>query len=281
MVALWLMRPPQSDPYVSCSVSVRVGTLEEYLRKVNTDPKQVRISIYHVVAAAIARVYRDFPAARSSVVAGRIWRHDHVGVLMPVSLLESETTRTGEVGMMFLERAEQLSLRALAEQTRQSVASEKSGVSSHPFVRALLPIVERVPAALVHRMLDALAFAVGLPLVGPALHRRLPVTVFVTNPGSHFRAPEGMLVQGGAFSPPTGLVAVGSLLGMSAIQDMAIVEKDRIIARAMLPLVYAWDHRLFDGVMASQVLLRLSEILQDPESEFGPTAEAQGAPITP
>ena len=164
MVALWLIRPPQSDPDVSCSVSGRVGTLEEYLRKVNTDPKQVRISIYHVVAAAIARVYRDFPAARSSVVAGRIWRHDHVGVLMPVSLLESETTRTGEVGMMFLERAEQLSLRALAEQTPERRFEVGS---SHPFVRALLPIVERVPAALVHRMLDALAFAVGLPLVGP------------------------------------------------------------------------------------------------------------------
>ena len=39
--------------------------------------------------------------------------------------------------------------------------------------------------------------------------------------------------------------------------------------RPMLPLVFIFDHRLFDGVMCTRILSRLGEILQAPQEYFG------------
>ncbi len=45
--------------------------------------------------------------------------------------------------------------------------------------------------------------------------------------------------------------------------------------RRMLPLLYVFDHRLFDGVLAGKILTRVFDVLQDPAAHFGPEGRAQ------
>ena len=54
------------------------------------------------------------------------------------------------------------------------------------------------------------------------------------------------------------------------VQDEVIPVDGRPEVRPVLPVILVFDHRLFDGVMASRLLTRFASMLQDPASVFGP-----------
>ena len=71
--------------------------------------------------------------------------------------------------------------------------------------------------------------------------------------------------------PPTRLIPLGSVFGISAIQDEVFVVDGAPKVSPGLPVLFIFDHRLFDGVMCSRIVRRLVELLQDPASAFGPS----------
>ncbi len=96
------------------------------------------------------------------------------------------------------------------------------------------------------------------------------------------KAREGKLalseLQGGTFTLTNGGV-FGSLLstpilntpqvgilGMHAIQKRPVVRNDEIVIRPMMYLALSYDHRIVDGREAVQFLVRIKELIEDPES---------------
>ncbi len=57
---------------------------------------------------------------------------------------------------------------------------------------------------------------------------------------------------------------------MFPLQDEVVPVDGKPEVRTMLPMLYVFDHRLFDGVLAGKILTRLFEVLQSPEAHFGP-----------
>jgi len=55
------------------------------------------------------------------------------------------------------------------------------------------------------------------------------------------------------------------ILGMHKIQKRPIVENDQIIAANMMYLALTYDHRIVDGREAVTFLVRLKDMLEDPQ----------------
>ncbi|NTW03953.1 MAG: dihydrolipoyllysine-residue succinyltransferase, partial [Oscillochloris sp.] len=96
------------------------------------------------------------------------------------------------------------------------------------------------------------------------------------------KAREGTLslaeLQGGTFTITNGGV-YGSLmstpilnapqvgiLGMHKIEERPIVVSGQIVIRPMMYLAFSYDHRLIDGNTAVRFLVRIKELIEDPEA---------------
>ena len=60
-------------------------------------------------------------------------------------------------------------------------------------------------------------------------------------------------------SPETAILAVGRL------QEKAIVQDSKIVARTMLPLALSFDHRVIDGALAGRFLSRFRALVEQPQ----------------
>jgi 2-oxoglutarate dehydrogenase E2 component (dihydrolipoamide succinyltransferase) len=96
------------------------------------------------------------------------------------------------------------------------------------------------------------------------------------------RARNGQLtlneLQGGTFTITNGGI-FGSLLstpilnapqvgilGMHKIQERPVVVNGEIMVRPMMYLALSYDHRIVDGAEAVTFLVRIKELLEDPET---------------
>lgn len=227
-----------------------------------------RVSLNHLVAAAIARTLRDYPKANGRVIGRDIVLADRVGIAMPVNLM-GHADGESELSMTLVSDVDRLSLRQLAEVARTRVAAERAGRPTDPVVRTLLSLAQHAPGPLFHGALTAFDRALQTPPIGRAFYRKVGVTTGLSNAGAAFSPKAGLLFRGATVSPPQRLFQVGTFWGVSAVQD-EVVPVDGVVAiRPMLPMIMLFDHRLIDGVMAGRVATRFGEILTHPSAYFG------------
>jgi 2-oxoglutarate dehydrogenase E2 component (dihydrolipoamide succinyltransferase) len=96
------------------------------------------------------------------------------------------------------------------------------------------------------------------------------------------KAREGKLtlseIQGGTFTITNGGI-YGSLnstpilnvpqvgiLGMHAIQDRPVAKDGEVVIRPMMNLAVSYDHRVIDGATAVQYLVKIKQMIEDPET---------------
>lgn len=265
---LWLFSEPAS-PYVSTNVVVDYAAASAYLSELNAAGEEPRVTVMHLFTAAVSRVLREFPAANGRVVGKRIELFDSVDIASPVDLLDHDDAGSMELGLVLLHGVDRLSLREIAAKTRKVVGAERSGRPTHPIVRLGLPIAERLPGPVFDLFLDLAGHLAQSRLAAPLVDRFFRVSTIISNPGAAFRDLRGGRVLGGAMVPPTRPFALGSVFGLSAIQPEVFVVDGEVAVRPGLPILFIFDHRLFDGVMCSRIFRRLIEILQDPAAHFG------------
>jgi 2-oxoglutarate dehydrogenase E2 component (dihydrolipoamide succinyltransferase) len=81
-------------------------------------------------------------------------------------------------------------------------------------------------------------------------------TFTITNGGVY-----GSLMSTPILNPPQ----VG-ILGMHRIEDRPIALKGEVVIRPMMYIALSYDHRIVDGREAVQFLVRLKELVEDPET---------------
>ena len=267
---LWWMA---ETPYVTASISIDFSTALAYLERLNRS--QPRVSIQHLFSAAVARAYTEHPVANQRIVGGRIYQAPNVGIAMPVDLLGRKGEQIkGEVTMMALRKVETLSLRRIAELTRRQVGAEREGKSTDPLVDTMWKLAQGTPGPLQRLTWRSVGRMAHVGLLRRFVWKQAPITTAVTNPGSTYEGSVKVLFRGASIQPPSKFLHIGSLWGLSGIQQEAVVMDDGSIeARPMLPITFTWDHRLFDGVMASRVIRALVVALENPEDSFGVDGE--------
>lgn len=265
--ALWLFSEPAS-PYVSTNVVIDFAAARAYLEQINTGKATPRVTVQHLFTAAVAQVLREFPQANGRVVGRRIERFETVDVAAPVNLLDHEESGV-ELGMVLLHAVDRMSLREIARQTSKHVAQERSGRPSHPFVRLGLPVAEHLPGPIFDLLMNVGAALARTRLASPLVRRFLGVSTVISNPGAAFRDVQGGKFIGASMNPPTRMLQLASVFGISAIQSEVFVIDGEPAVRPGLPVLFIFDHRLFDGVFCGRMLRRLIEILQEPTLHFG------------
>jgi 2-oxoglutarate dehydrogenase E2 component (dihydrolipoamide succinyltransferase) len=78
------------------------------------------------------------------------------------------------------------------------------------------------------------------------------------------------ITNGGIFgslvSTPILTVPQVAILGMHKIQERPVVVDGEIVVRPMMYLALSYDHRVIDGAEAVSFLVRIKELIEDPES---------------
>lgn len=274
-VLLWWFDEP-AVAHVSLNFAVDVGPARAYLERLAAQ-EGPRVSLQHLLVAAIGRVLQEFPLANAQIRGRRILRREQVGVAMPVNLLGHPGEARRELGLALVEDAGRQSLREIAAQTAGKVRRERQGESTQGLVAFMVRLAEGLPAPLFFRGLDGFDRLRRAPLLGEVLFRAVPATTLLSNAGAPFQAVPGLLFRGAALSPPPRLVHAGTVWGCSTVQDEAIVVDGRVEVRPMLPLLLLFDHRLIDGVMAGRLALRFAELLREPARAFGEDGRATAA----
>ncbi len=263
---MWWFHWP-GNPYVSVTAAVDFTGGRAYLEQVNAEGRS-KVSINHLVVAVAARVMHEFPEANAWLVGNKIRRQPHVGVAMPVNL-EGHEAAGQQTSLAVVKDADTLTLRQIAEAGRKEVSAERRGEITNPLIRSVSGIVDHLPYSFLARGLDLLDLAARHPLVSMALHRQLGFTTVVTNAGAPFGRMEGALFRSGAFEIPQRLFHVGTVWGLSAIQDEVLAINGKPEVRPTLPVVFVFDHRLFDGVKGGKILIRFMKLMQDPATVLG------------
>ena len=70
----------------------------------------------------------------------------------------------------------------------------------------------------------------------------------------------GSLLSTPILNPPQ----VG-ILGLHKIEDRPIALKGQVVIRPMMYVALSYDHRIVDGLEAVQFLVRVKELIEDPE----------------
>lgn len=72
-------------------------------------------------------------------------------------------------------------------------------------------------------------------------------------------------VFGSLMSTPIINIPQSAILGMHKIEERAVVVKGQIVARPMMYLALSYDHRIIDGKESVGFLVRVKELLENPE----------------
>jgi len=70
----------------------------------------------------------------------------------------------------------------------------------------------------------------------------------------------GSLLSTPILNPPQS-----AILGMHSIKKRPVVVDDQIVIRPMMYLALSYDHRIIDGKEAVSFLVRVKELIEDPE----------------
>lgn len=269
----WWFGSPAS-PSVNANAVVDVTAALAYVGELKAAGRS--ITLHHLVAGAIGRALLRHPIANARFFGGRLEMVPDVGVAMPVNLLGHAEGQRRELGLVVVEGAGTASLVEIAERTRGRVESERRGQTENGFIRALLRTAERTPGWAVPPVLEAVSRVLETRGGARAAFRAAPITTAITNPGASFGAVEGAWFRGASVQIPQRLVHITTLWGVSAVQQEVVPVAGRPEVRPVLPVLLVFDHRVFDGVMASRLLLSLAEIFADPAAEFGPDGARRG-----
>lgn len=276
---LWWFAAPDS-PWVSANVVIDFSAAQQYLARLREQPGE-RVSVQHLLSGAVGRTLAGFPDANARIIGGKIVYNDSVGVVAPVNLIGHEGGSKGEVSFAVTQDVHRCSLREIATQTRKTVRAERAGTLTSPVSRMVHRMVESAPQAVAARGLDLMAKAMEKRPFAERIYAMTPATTGLTNPGAAIPGQDGLLFRGGALNLPNKLVHVGTIWGITPVQDEVIPIDGVPTVRPMLPVLFVFDHRLIDGVRASQVVSRFYEVLQDPQAIFGDDGLQEGPPVKP
>ena len=250
------------DPTIIWGTSIQTEALTQFVADQKRETGAF-ISTAHVLIRAVVEAMHRHPAVNRRVVGRRVYPYDGIHITMP--MLE---TRSGEVNVIYLRHAEQMSLveisrylmgkaRDVAVRAASEANIKKKG--SHAENRRYRWL-KWFRSQWVYRMAN-----IGFFLTN---RFRLPTTTLEEINGSgafvnHLGFPTAPpMISYKPSSLPTNSYGVSVTLGPAEVRP--VVEGDEIVIRSVAPLFVRLDHRLVNGYQAGEFVGTLRTTLQNP-----------------
>ncbi len=245
-VATWR---PSKDGRIYARMAIDATPLLEYVEQARARTGE-RVTVTHVVGAALGRAIRDVPEVRARVVLGRIVDFKTCDIGFAVDIDGGD-----DLAPSCVRSADEKSPADIARELTPVLAGLRSGTDAG--FRRTSTIASHLPG---WTLRPGLAFA-GLLFSGFGFNafgqRGFPL-------GAAFVSNVGTLGLDEAFLAPLAFARVPVYLAVGAVRDAALVVDGAVVVRPQIVLVATADHRLVDGAHAAKPARLVRGYLADP-----------------
>ncbi len=212
----------------------------------------VRVTLTHLVGAALGRALRAVPEARSRVVFGRIVSSDDCTVAFAVDI-----ERGTDLGPVRVQDADRLSSAEIAQQLESASRALRADRDHHH--RRTGSLVGVAPWWAMRPVMGTASLLVG-GLGAPAFGQpgRPLGTAFVSNVGT--------VGLDEAYLAPVPFARTSVYLAVGAVRDRPVALDGQVLVRPTSVLVATADHRVLDGTHAGRLQQVVVEHLRRPET---------------
>lgn len=209
-----------------------------------------RVTLTHLVGAALGRAMRAVPEARARVVLGRLRPIEEVCVSFAVDIGDGR-----DLAPVRVPDADRLTTVEVARAVEAGAAALRAG-QDRPFRRSS-SILRAVPVWAMRPVVDVASLVTGGLGRGLLGQPGRPLgTAFVSNVGT--------LGLEEAYLAPVPFARVPVYLAVGAVRERPVVVDGAVVARPTCVLVATADHRVVDGAHAGMLQREVLAHLADP-----------------
>lgn len=260
MIAIGTWRTTK-DPTVYGSIELEMDETLRYMEAFRAATGK-RVSVTHLMAAAVGKVLEAMPDANAVLRFNRIYLRKEVSVFFQVAMQDPETGQVDLSGLTIRD-ANRKSVEEIVDEFDRVAAKVRAGKDEEK--EETRKTFKRLPGWLVGPVLDTISFlcyTLNLDLSWAGIPKDPFGSAMVTNVGS--LGLEEAYVPLVPYSKVPLLVAVGSLKRVPVVRA-----GDRIEAATVVKLYATFDHRILDGAHAAKMAATLKRVFADPWTHFG------------
>jgi pyruvate/2-oxoglutarate dehydrogenase complex dihydrolipoamide acyltransferase (E2) component len=239
------------DPTIYGSLDIDATCALAFIQRWRAE-HATKLTVTHVVAAAVARAIAQHPEVNAKVhYWGKLEQRDTVDVFVQVAT-------DGDLAGARIDRADEKSLAELADELGRQAASIRAGRDeTYQKSRSMFA---RMPWWAVRPTLAA------ADLVTNELHLNLPQYGMPRDPfGSAMITNVGMFGIDTAFAPFTPIARCPMLILVTEVRERPWVVDGAVVPRPILRLCATFDHRVIDGIHAGKLSAAVRDLLENPE----------------
>ncbi len=210
----------------------------------------VRVTLTHLVGAALGRALRAVPEARYRIVLGRLVPVEDCTVAFAVDIENGQ-----DLGPVRVEHADRLTTAEIAARVEASAGSLRGDEDRHH--RRTGSLVRIAPWWVMRPVMSTASLLVG-GLGVPAFGQpgRPLGTGFVSNVGT--------LGLDEAYLAPAPFARTPVYLAVGAVRERPVAVDGQVVVRPTTVLVATADHRIIDGAHAGRLQQIVVDLLTDP-----------------
>lgn len=248
-----------NDPTIYGMLSVDATAANEFLTKLSGSK---HVTMTHLVTKAIADTLARHPECNGYIRRGRVYLRERIDVFVLVAIApDGVSDGAADLTGVKIEDADRKTVIAIADEITAHVQDIRAGndksLASTKGLLSALPIWIARPAL---RFATFAQYELNWDLSPFGIPRDTFGAAFVTSVGT--------LGLGFAFPPIVPFTRLSVNVAAGAVQDQAVVDQGRIVAKPILPITATFDHRVIDGYQAAKLGQTFKRILEDPASHF-------------
>lgn len=232
-------------------LTIHAEALLRYVQQVRDETGE-KVTITHVVGAAVGRAMAAAPGLNGRILLGRFIPHKTVDVAYLVAL-----DGGSNLGKVKIDHMDTKTPSDVAVHLRELASKLRDG-TDEAFKKSMGPI-KLLPTWIIRPLLYItgwLASSLGASVPALGVERYPFGSCIITSVGM-FGLDEG-------WAPPTPFARVPVYVLVGAIKDDAVVRDGKIVPGQTLSLCATIDHRFLDGFQGGMLARTVRELLEDP-----------------
>jgi len=247
------------DPSIYGSMEVRMEEVERYIDAFRKKHGK-KLTITHVVTAAVAKAISAVPEANGVLRFNKIYLRDSIDIGV---LVLTDDPKTGEIDLSsaVVRQADKISLVQQLEQLSNQISAIRSGEDKA--MKKSKQTVGFIPFMLMNLFLNTVSFlmyTLNLNLSWAGMPRDPFGGAIVTSIGS--------LGLDTAYVPLVPYSRVPVFIAPGAVKDAAVVEDGQVVSGRVMGIHATFDHRLIDGAHAAKFAKVCKRVLANPFQEL-------------
>ena len=248
-------KDPSVYGIVEIDMQKTLEQLPDYCQK-----HEVKITPAHLVGRAIARCMKNRPEINGMIRGSRIYLRKNVSIFYQVNIPGEGTDKIKKATLSgaILHEVEKMSTAQISQNLFDKAAQIRAGKDKE--LAKNLNMFKYLPWCLSRFYLNLASFLIyGLNwnLAWAGIPKDPFGSIMITNVGS--------LGIDLALAPLCPYTRVPLLLTLGSIQEKAWVVSGKVEVRPILPIGVTFDHRLIDGIHASQMAQEFKKCFAEPE----------------